>query len=74
MSFVATTPLADLGYGGAEARGAAFAADAVVDYVNGFALAEAGGPLGGAGDRRGLLELLEDRPKLRHKPCNAGVL
>lgn len=39
------------------------AADAVVDYVNGFALAEAGGPLGGTGDRRGLLELLEDRPE-----------
>lgn len=39
------------------------AADAVVDYVNGFALAEAGGPLGGADDRRGLLELLENRPE-----------
>lgn len=39
------------------------AADAVVDYVNGFALAEAGGPLGGEGDRRGLLELLEERPE-----------
>lgn len=39
------------------------AADAVADYVNGFALAEAGSPLGGAGDRRGLLELLGDRPE-----------
>ena len=39
------------------------AADVVVDYVNGFALAEAGGPLGGPEDRRGLLELLEGEPE-----------
>lgn len=38
------------------------AADLVVDYVNGFALAEVGGPLGSPEDRRGLLGLLEDSP------------
>lgn len=39
------------------------AADLVVDYVNGFALAEVGGPLGSSEDRRGLLRLLEDSPE-----------
>lgn len=37
------------------------AADLVVDYVNGFALAEISGPLGGPGDRSGLLKLLGER-------------
>ena len=41
------------------------AADLVVDYVNGFALAEVSGSLGEAGDRRGLLELLDERPEER---------
>lgn len=39
------------------------AADLVVDYVNGFALAEVGGPLGSPEDRRGLLRLLEECPE-----------
>ena len=39
------------------------AADLVVDYVNGFALAEVGGPLGSPEDRRGLLRLLEESPE-----------
>ena len=39
------------------------AADVVVDYVNGFALAEVGGPLGSPEDRRGLLQLLEESPE-----------
>jgi hypothetical protein len=38
------------------------AADLVVDYVNGFALAEAAGPLGQPGDRRELLARLEAQP------------
>lgn len=37
------------------------AADLVVDYVNGFALAEVSGSLGGPGDRSGLLEMLDER-------------
>ena len=39
------------------------AADLVVDYVNGFALAEVGGPLGSPEDRKGLLRLLEESPE-----------
>lgn len=39
------------------------AADLVVDYVNGFALAESGGQLGSPEDRRGLLGLLEGSPE-----------
>ena len=38
------------------------AVDLVVDYVNGFALGEVGGPLGRPEDRRELLEQLEARP------------
>ena len=40
-------------------------ADLVVDYVNGFALAEFSGPLGQPGDRRELLAQLEERPAER---------
>lgn len=38
------------------------AADLVVDYVNGFVLAEISGPLGGLDDRREMLERLVERP------------
>ena len=38
------------------------AADLVVDYVNGFALGEAGGPLGGPGERDRFRALLDAQP------------
>ena len=38
------------------------AADLVVDYVNGFALGESGGPLGGPGEREWFRALLEVQP------------
>lgn len=48
------------------------AADLVVDYVNGFALAEVSGPLGQPGDRRQLLARLEASPTERF-PAMLGV-
>lgn len=47
--------------GGFSARTVVLAADVVVDYVNGFALAEVSGPLGSPGDRKGLLDLLDEQ-------------
>lgn len=38
------------------------AADLIVDYVHGFAIAEVGGPLGQPDDRRKLLERLRSQP------------
>ena len=57
-----------IGAGSGEAAGSppalvVRAAATGVDYVNGFALAAAGGLLGGVGDRRGFLEPLKDRPE-----------
>jgi AcrR family transcriptional regulator len=49
------------------------AADLVVDYVNGFALAEVAGPLGELDDRRELLERLVERPA-EQTPTIARVL
>lgn len=49
--------------GGFSPRMVVRAADLVVDYVNGFALAESGGQLGSPEDRRGLLGLLGDSPE-----------
>lgn len=46
---------------GFSSRMVARAADLVVDYVNGFALAEVAGPLGRPEDRRELLALLESQ-------------
>jgi TetR/AcrR family transcriptional regulator, tetracycline repressor protein len=47
---------------GMGARDVVRAADLVVDYVNGFALAESAGPLGDLDDRRVSLERLVERP------------
>lgn len=49
------------------------AADLVVDYANGFALAEVAGPLGGVDDRRVLMERLVERPAEK-TPTVARVL
>lgn len=48
---------------GMEARDVVRAADLVVDYVNGFALAESAGPLGDLDERREALERLVERPE-----------
>lgn len=47
---------------GFEPRTVLRAADLVVDYVNGFALGEAGGPLGGPGERDWFRALLRAQP------------
>jgi TetR/AcrR family transcriptional regulator, tetracycline repressor protein len=49
------------------------AADLVVDYVHGFALAEASGPVGASGERRELLAGLGRQPTGRF-PALRGVL
>jgi AcrR family transcriptional regulator len=49
------------------------AADLVVDYVNGVALAEVARPLGERGDRRELLALLREQPDA-HAPTLRRVL
>lgn len=58
---------------GMEARDVVRAADLIVDYVNGFALAESAGPLGDLGERRELLERLVERPDAT-TPAMARVL
>ena len=58
---------------GMEARDVVRAADLVVDYVNGFALAESAGPLGDLDDRRESLERLVERPA-ETTPTMARVL
>jgi AcrR family transcriptional regulator len=58
---------------GMEARDVVRAADLVVDYVNGFALAENAGPLGDLDDRRESLERLVERPA-ETMPTMARVL
>ena len=58
---------------GMPARDVARAADLVVDYVNGFALAESAGPLGDLDDRLKLLERSVERPD-EQLPTMARVL
>lgn len=58
---------------GLPARDVVRAADLVVDYVNGFTLAEAAGPLGELDDRRELMERLVERPAEK-TPTMARVL